>query len=398
MRTEIDRLAKELEAKVVGWRRDLHENPELSNREFRTGELVAGHLHALGMEVRTGVAGTGVVAILHGGKKGPAVALRADMDALPVTERTGAPYASKTPGVMHACGHDCHTAMLMGAAEVLSRLRDTLEGRVTFLFQPAEEGLPGEEESGARLMIKEGALEDPVPDAIFGLHVGRFSKGVFFYRIGNFMASGDLLHMAVKGVQTHGALPWQGIDPVVIASQVILGLQSIVSRQTDLTETPVVISIGRISGGERFNIVPQEVEMTGTIRVIDSGVRETVLEKVRTTAECIAKSGGATAEVIIKQMFAVTRNDPALSARMLPTLQHIAGSEAVVEHPLMTTSEDFSFYQEKIPGFFFFMNVAPPGGEVIPLHSPFFDVDEKALMTGVRAMSHLAVDFLQGSP
>jgi len=395
MKTEIDDLAKEVESKVISWRRDIHENPELSNREFRTGKLVVQHLKKLGLEVRTDVAKTGVIGLLHGKKKGAVVALRADMDALPVTEMTKALYASKIEGLMHACGHDCHTAILMGAAEVLSKMQDQITGSIKFIFQPAEEGPPENEEGGALLMIKEGVLDHPKPDAIIGLHVARFPRGVFLYRSGNFMASGDLLNIVVKGSQTHGALPWQGIDPIVVAAQIITGLQSIVSRQTDLTQTPAVISICKISGGERFNIIPQKVQMTGTIRVADSNIREEILVKVKNTSEMIAKSAGATAEATMKQMFAVTFNDPALTAQMVPTLQKLVNKKDVVEVPLITGSEDFSFYQEKIPGFFFFLNAVPPNGELIPLHSPFFDVDERALITGVRALSHLAVDFLK---
>ena len=395
MKTEIDRLAKEVEAKIIAWRRDIHQHPELSNREVRTGALVARHLKDLGLEVKTDVAKTGVIGLLHGKKKGAVVALRADMDALPVTEMTKAPYASKSAGVMHACGHDCHTAILMGTAEVLSKMREKITGSVKFIFQPAEEGPPEGEEGGAFLMIKEGALKDPVPDAIIGLHIGRFPGGVFFYRSGPFMASGDVLNIVVKGSQTHGAMPWQGVDPISVSAQIIIGLQSIVSRQIDLTRTPAVISIGKISGGERFNIIPQQVEMIGTIRVADNKIREEILVKVKNTSEMIAKSAGATAEVTMKRAFAVTFNDPALTAKIAPILQKLVSKEDVVEVPLMTSSEDFSFYQEKIPGFFFFMNVKPPNGEVIPIHSPFFDVDENALITGVRALSHLAVDFLK---
>jgi amidohydrolase len=395
MKTEIDHLAKEVEAKIIAWRRDIHQHPELSNREFRTGALVARHLKDLGLEVKTDVAKTGVIGLLHGKKKGAVVALRADMDALPVTEMTKAPYASKSAEVMHACGHDCHTAILMGTAEVLSKMRDKIAGSVKFIFQPAEEGPPEGEEGGAILMIKEGALKDPITDAIIGLHVGRFPEGLFLYRSGPFMASGDILNIMVKGSQTHGAMPWQGIDPIYVAAQIIIGLQSIVSRQTDLTRTPAVISIGKIDGGERFNIIPQKVEMTGTIRVANKNIREEILEKVKKTAQMIAKTAGATATVTIKQAFALTFNDPALTTQMVSTFQKLADKEDIVELPVLTSSEDFSYYQEEIPGFFFFMNVTPPDGEVIPIHSPFFDIDENALLTGVRALCHLTVDFLK---
>ena len=391
---DIDRLSAEIEQQVIEWRRDLHQNPELSNREFRTGKLVAEHLKRLGMEVRANVARTGVVGILKGGKPGPVVALRADMDALPVTEQTGLPYSSKNKGVMHACGHDMHTAGLMGTAVVLSKLRDQIPGTVKFIFQPAEEGPPEGEEGGAALMIKEGALENPKPNAIFGLHVGAFALGEISYRPGPMMASGDVLHITVKGYQTHGASPWSGVDPIVVSSQIVLGLQSIVSRQVNLTTTPAVITIGMIKGGERFNIIPSTVEMTGTIRVFDAKIRKAIHEKIRNTAEMIAKSAGATAEVKIREAFAITVNDPAITQEMTPTFQRLVGEKNVTTMHLRTGSEDFSFFQEKVPGVFVFIGTVPPGGKVIPNHSPFFAPDEKALLLGVRTMSNVAVDYL----
>jgi amidohydrolase len=391
---EIDRLAAEVEPQVIEWRRDIHKNPELSNREYRTGKLVAEHLQKLGMEVRTGIAKTGVVGVLKGGKPGPVVALRADMDALPVTEQTGLPYASKVNGVMHACGHDTHTAVLMGTAVVLSKIRDQIPGTVKFIFQPAEEGPPEGEEGGAPLMIKEGALENPKPSAIFGLHTAAMPLGLIGYRAGSAMASSDKLNIVVKGSQTHGAMPWAGIDPILVASQIVIGLQSIVSRQTDLTVTPAVISIGTIRGGEKSNIIPAMVEMTGTIRVFDPTIRRAIHEKVKNTAELIAKSAGATAEVKIRQTCAITYNEPALTKLMTPTFQRLIGEKAVVPFPQLTGSEDFSFYQEKIPGLFFFLGTVPPGGKTIPNHSPYFAPDEKMLQLGVRAMSNVAIDYL----
>ena len=391
---EIDRLAAEVEPQVIEWRRDIHQNPELSNQEFRTGKLVAEHLKKLGLEVRAGVAKTGVVAVLKGGKPGPVVALRADMDALPVTEQTGLPYASKVKGVMHACGHDTHTATLMGTAVVLSKLKDQLPGTVKFIFQPAEEGLPEGEEGGAPLMIKEGALENPKPDAIFGLHAGAMPLGLIGFRSGSAMASGDELSIVVKGSQTHGANPWTGVDPIVVASQIVIGLQTITSRQVDLTATPAVITIGQFNGGQRFNIIPATVEMKGTIRVFDQKIRKAIHEKIKNTAEMIAKSAGATAEVKIREVFAITYNDPGVTKQITPTLQRLVGEKSVVPFPQLTGSEDFSFYQEKVPGLFFFIGTVAPGDKVIPNHSPFFAPDEKMLLLGVRAMSNVAVDYL----
>jgi len=391
---EIDRLATQVEPQVIEWRRNIHQNPELSNQEFRTGKLVAEHLKKLGMEVKAGVAKTGVIGILKGTKPGPVVALRADMDALPVTEQTGLPYSSKVIGVMHACGHDMHTATLMGAAMVLSKLKDQLPGTVKFIFQPAEEGLPEGEEGGAPLMIKEGALENPKPNVIFGLHTAPSPLGTIGYRAGSAAASGDELSIVVKGIQTHGANPWLGVDPIVVASQIVIGLQSIVSRQVNLTTTPAVISICQFQGGERSNIIPAQVELKGTIRVFDPKIRKAIHERIKTTAEMIAKSGGATAEVKVREMFAIVYNDPTLTKQMIPTINRLVGEKAVLEFPLSTGSEDFSFYQEKIPGVFFFVGTVPPGGKATYNHTPFFAPDERALSLGVRAMANIAVDYL----
>ena len=406
---EIDRRAAQVERKVVAWRRDLHQHPELSNREVRTGKLVAEHLRRLGLEVRTGVAHTGVVGLLRGGKPGPVVALRADMDALPVAEEVNLPFASKVRttyngrevGVMHACGHDTHVAMLMGVAEVLSGIRQALPGSVKFIFQPAEEGSPAGEEGGAELMIRQGVLENPKPDAIFGLHVFPFPTGRIAYRPEGIMASSDNLRIVVRGRQTHGALPWEGVDPIVVASQVILGLQTITSRQTEVTAAPAVVTIGSLHGGVRNNIIPDSVEMLGTIRAFDPAMQKDIHERIRRTAEMIARSAGATAEVRIDMGNPVTYNDPALTARMSSTLKRVVGDSAVSIGPPTTTAEDFSRYQQRIPGFFFFLGVAPKGTnpkEAAPNHSPRFFADESALPVGVRSLAHLAVDYLRGAP
>jgi len=402
---EVDRRAAQVQGKVVAWRRDIHAHPELSNRETRTADLVAQHLRSLGLEVRTGVAHTGVIGVLRGGKPGPVVALRADMDALPVTEEVDVPFASKVRatyngqevGVMHACGHDTHVAMLMGVAEVLAGMRNDLPGTVKFIFQPAEEGAPAGERGGAALMIEEGALDDPKPSAIFGLHVFPYPTGEIRYRPGGIMAAADAFRIVVRGRQTHGALPWAGIDPVVVASQIVLGLQTITSRQVDLTTAPAVVTVGAINGGIRFNIIPDSVVMLGTIRTFDTAMRSDIHQRVRRTAESIAQSAGATAQVVIDSATAVTYNDPELTEKILPTLREVAGASHVALGTPVTTAEDFSRYQQRIPGVFFFLGITPPGtdpAKAAPNHSPRFYVDEAALPVGVRAMAHLAVDYL----
>jgi amidohydrolase len=404
---DIDRRARLVEDKVVAWRRDIHAHPELSNRETRTAELVAQHLRALGMEVRTGVAHTGVVGVLRGGRPGPVVALRADMDALPVTEEVDVPFASRVRstyngqevGVMHACGHDAHVAMLMGAAEVLAGMRQQLPGTVKFIFQPAEEGAPAGERGGADLMVEEGALEAPKTDAIFGLHVFPYPAGEIRYRPGATMASSDVLRIVVRGRQTHGAQPWAGVDPVVVAAQIVLGLQTITSRQVDITTAPAIVTIGVVNGGVRYNIIPDSVVMAGTIRAFDNGVRRDIHARVRRTAESIAQSAGASAAVVVDTGPPVTYNDPALTERMLPTLRRVAGANRVGLAPMLTTAEDFSRFQQKIPGLFFFLGITPPGADprtVAANHSPRFFVDEAALPVGVRALAHAAVDYLSG--
>ena len=405
---QIDLAARAAEARVIAWRRDLHANPELGNREFRTAGIVAEHLKALGFDqVQTGVAHTGVVGLLVGGLPGPVVALRADMDALPVAEEVDLPFASKvrtvwngeTVGVMHACGHDAHVAILMGVAEVLAGLRSGLRGSVKFLFQPAEELPPEGEEGGAKLMVEQGAMDNPRPAAVFGLHVtSRLAVGVIGYRPGPTMASADNLKITIHGRQTHGAMPWLGVDPIVTSAQVILGLQTVVSRQTDLTQEPAVVTIGMIKGGLRENIIPDSVEMRGTIRTFDEGMRDDIHERVTYLAEAISRGSRAGCTVCIRKNYPVTVNDPALTAAMLPSLQRVAGADQVQLVPKVMGSEDFSFFQRVSPGLFFFLGVAPDVAAVAtaaPNHSPRFFIDERALVIGVRALTQLACDYLE---
>jgi amidohydrolase len=404
---DIDRLAKEVEAKVIEWRRDIHQNPELSNREFRTAKVIAAHLQQLGLEVKTGVAKTGVVALLKGGKPGPVVALRADMDALPVVEVVDLPFASKAKGeyegkevgVMHACGHDTHVAILMGVAEMFVKVKDQLPGTIKFIFQPAEEGAPRGEEFGAALMVKEGVLENPKPNAIFGLHVvAMLPTGTIGYRAGPMMAAADILRIKVKGRQTHGSQPWSGVDPIVTAAQIVLGLQTIVSRQMNITKEAAVITIGSIHGGNRFNIIPEEVEMVGTIRTLDEGMRDDIHKRIKNTAEMIAASQGATAEVEIEKPYAVTINNEELTALMVPTIKRVAGEANVKVIPKTTGAEDFAFYQQKIPGLFYFVGITPPGTDMSKVgvnHSPKFFVDESGLLLGIRSLASVTLDYLQ---
>jgi amidohydrolase len=408
---DIDRRTAAVMPKVVAWRRDIHQHPELGNSEVRTAKLVADHLRKLGLEVKTGVGKTGVVAVLRGGRPGPVVALRADMDALPVTEQVDLPFKStvrttfngQDVGVMHACGHDMHVAMLMGAAEVLAGAKAQLPGTVKFIFQPAEEGPPMGETGGAKLMIAEGALASPAPAAIFGLHVGVTPRpaGHISYRPMGAMASADVMRMVVRGRQTHGAVPWAGVDPIVVAAQIVLGMQTVVSRQVDLTASPAVVTVGSIQGGVRNNIVPDSVVMLGTIRTFDMAMRDTIHARVRRTADLIARSAGATAEVTFTNNAPVTFNDPALTARMLPTLRRVAGERNVSVAPQTTGAEDFGFFEQKVPGLFVFLGVVPAGSDptsVAPNHSPKFFADESALPTGVKALAHLAADFLAAPP
>lgn len=404
----VDAAVTAVTPKVVTWRRDIHQHPELGNREFRTAKLVAEHLTGLGLEVQTGVAHTGVVAILRGGKPGPVVALRADMDGLPVTEQVDLPFKSTVQteyngqqvGVMHACGHDNHVAILMGTAEVLAGMKADLPGTVKFIFQPAEEGPPAGEEGGADLMIQEGVLGNPAPSAIFGLHVWPVPVGSISYRSGATMAASDELRIKVKGRQTHGALPWGGVDPIYVSAQIITALQGIISRQTDITKAPAIITIGEIKGGNRGNIIPDSVMMTGTIRTFDAGVRKDIQERIKRTAEMIAQAAGATATVDFGTgNNPGTYNDPGLTARMLPTLERSAGKDKVMIEPLVTGAEDFSLFQQRIPGLFFFLGVAPAGADLKTIarnHSPYFFADEGALPVGVRAMTNLTLDYLAG--
>ena len=403
----IEAAATAVESRVIAWRRDLHEHPELGNREFRTADIVRAHLQQLEFdEVRTQVAHTGVVGLLRGGLPGPTVALRADMDALPVTEEVDVPFASKVRtqwngedvGVMHACGHDCHTAILMGVAEVLAGMRAQLRGNVKFIFQPAEEQPPEGEEGGAKMMIAQGALENPVPQAIFGLHVtSRLPVGIVGYRPGPTMASSDKLKITVHGKQTHGAAPWLGVDPIVTAAQVILGLQTVISRGTDIAREPAVVTIGAIRGGVRENIIPDSVEMRGTIRAFDEEMRDEIHERVTTLAEAVARGSRASCAVCITKNYPVTVNDPALTEAVLPTLARVAGPDRLELVPKVTGAEDFSFFQRLIPGLFYFVGVTPP--EVDPKdaysnHSPRFYADERALVLGVRSLAHVACDWL----
>lgn len=408
----IDEQAPALEAAVIAWRRDLHQHPELGNREFRTAEIVALHLKALGLdEVRTGVAHTGVVGLLKGALPGPVVALRADMDGLPVSEEVDLPFASKARGhwngeevgVMHACGHDCHVAILMGVAQILAGLRAQLRGSVKFIFQPAEEMPPEGEDGGAKMMIAEGALEKPTPQAIFGLHVtSRLPTGVVGYRPGPTMASSDTLKITVLGRQTHGAAPWAGVDPIVTAAQVVLGLQTVVSRTIDLTEEPAVVTLGTIRGGVRQNIIPDKVEMTGTIRTFNEGMRDDIHERVTTLAEAVSRGSRAGCQVCIAKNYPVTINDPVLTEMMVPTMQRVADTDPVKGSlmlvPKVTGSEDFSFFQRVVPGLFVFLGVTPAGVDpkkAAPNHSPRFYADEAGLMLGVRTLAHLACDYLE---
>jgi amidohydrolase len=406
----IDRQADLVLPRVVAWRRDFHQHPELGNREVRTSKIVADHLRALGYEVRTGVAKTGVVGVLRGGKPGPVVALRSDMDALPVTEQLDLPFKStaradyngRDVGVMHACGHDFHMSMLMGAAEVLASMRAELPGTVKIIFQPAEEGAPEGEQGGADVMIKEGALDNPMVDAIFGLHVGitPLEAGSITFRPAGIMAASDTFSVTVRGRQTHGAMPWAGVDPIVVSAQIVLGLQTIISRQSDLTTAPAVLTVGVIEGGNRSNIVPDQVRMTGTIRTFDPGMQKLIHERVKRTAEQIAQSAGASAEVTIDIGNPVTWNDPELTARMTPSLKRVVAATFNPNAQVTTTAEDFSWYQKNVPGLFFFLGVAPKGadpGTWAANHSPRFAPDESALITGVRALASVAADFLAGS-
>jgi amidohydrolase len=410
LKPKINSAADAIEKKVIAWRRDFHENPELGNLEFRTSKIIADHLRSLGIEVQEKVAVTGVVGVLKGGKPGPVVALRADMDGLPVTERVDVPFKSKVmteyngqkTGVMHACGHDSHVAMLMGVAEVLSSMKNDLAGTVKFIFQPAEEGVYDAKllkngKSGAELMVTEGVLENPKVDAVFGLHIkSEIEAGKIGYRFGPLMAAVDQLGIKLKGRQTHGANPWKGIDPIVTASQIVLGLQTIVSRNVNITENPAIVTVGAIHGGIRQNIIPESLEMIGTIRTFDASQRELVHRRINEIATNIAASAGATAEVKIDTGYPVTFNDPTLTEKMIGTLESIAGKTNVYIQPLETGAEDFSFFQQKVPGIFFFLGGKPKGStDSAPHHTPDFYIDESGFTLGVKSLASLTVDYFE---
>ncbi len=390
---------------VIQWRRHIHQHPELSNREFNTSKLVAEQLRSLGFEVRTGIAKTGVVGILKGGQPGPVVALRADMDALPVSERVEVPFKSvekaeyngQRVGVMHACGHDSHVAMLLGTAEVLAGMKDRIRGTVVFIFQPAEEGPPEGEDGGAEVMVKEGVMDHPKIDAIFGIHINaQLEIGKIGYKSGAAMASSDWFTIKVKGKQTHGAYPWLGIDPIAVASQIYIGLQMIVARESELTKAPVIITIGKIHSGVRENIIPEELTMAGTIRTLDSRMQKEVHDKIRRTATKIAESMGATAEVAIKTETLVTYNTPELVKQMLPSLEKAAGKENVIEKEWVTGAEDFSYYGTKAPAFYFVVGGMPKGKNVkdtAPHHTPDFYIDDSRLDVGIKAFSNIVFDY-----
>lgn len=399
---DIEQRAAALVPRLVEWRRDIHQHPELSFEETRTAALVAAHLRTLGLEVKTGVGGNGVVAILRGAKPGPVVALRADMDALPVTEPADLPFRStvratfngQDVGVMHACGHDNHVAILMGTADVLTAMKDRIAGTVKFIFQPAEEGAPV---GGAGPMIAAGVMDNPHVDAIFGLHVGPGPLGTVYYRAGGTLASANNYRIVVRGKQTHGGIPWNGIDPIVVGAQIVLGIQTIVSRQSDLSSGPAVITVGAFHAGVRENIVPDTAVMIGTIRTYDETVRGEIIKRLKRTAEGIAQAAGATAEVDVSDGYPVTVNDAALTMRMLPTLQRAAGAGKVMESRPSTAAEDFSRFAQKAPGLFVSLGVTPPSVDwrtAAPNHSPLFVADEAALPVGVRVMSGLALDYL----
>ena len=408
--TEIESWAKPVDSKVLAWRRDIHQFPELGNREFRTSKLVAKHLRSLGLDVTTGIAHTGVIAILKGAKPGPRIALRADMDALPVTESSGLAFESKQTsefrgekvGVMHACGHDSHTAILMGVAEAMAKNKAQLAGEVLFIFQPAEEGPPDGETGGASQMLAEGIFKNFKPEAVFGLHVfSTGNAGKVAYRSGALMAASDRFNIVVKGRQTHGARPWGGVDPIVAAAEIVTSAQSIVARRQDITKQPVVVSFGAIKGGIRYNIIPDSVELVGTIRTFDDGMREQVFKDLTNVAEHVAAAHGATVVAKVPDNVGnpVTYNNPALTERAVRSLIKVVGAENVLEAPLVTGAEDFAYYAKEVPGFFFFVGATPKGVDASSApsnHSPQFFLDESALPIGTRTLLQVAVDYLNG--
>lgn len=406
LKTKAYSAADKIDAKSIGWRRDFHEHPELGNRETRTAKIIADHLKKLGIETTEGIARTGVVGILRGGKPGPCIALRADIDALPVTERVNIAFASKQKavyngqevGVMHACGHDTHTAILMSVAEILSGMKSELKGTIKFIFQPAEEGAPDGEEGGAALMVKEGVMENPKVDVVFGLHIeSDIEVGKIEYKPGAFMAASDWFTIKVKGKGSHGSQPWKGIDPIQVAAQIIEGLQSIVSRQSELTKAPVVITVGKIHGGVRQNIIPEECILDGTIRTLDSAMQKQTHERLRWTAAKIAEASGATVDVTIDTKTLVTYNTPELVKKMIPSLQSAAGVGNIKEREWVTGAEDFSYYGTKAPSFFFYLGGMPKGKDPAtapPHHTADFYVDDSGMKTGVRAFCDLVIDYM----
>lgn len=395
---------KNIEDKVIEWRRDFHQNPELSNREFKTAEKIAAHLKSLGLKVETNIAKTGVVGVLEGDNTGKVVALRADIDALPVTERNDLTFKSKVTteflgsqtGVMHACGHDTHTAILMGVAEVLAKHKDKINGTVKFIFQPAEEGPPPGEEGGAALMIKEGVLENPDVDAIFGLHINSGTPvGTIRYKPEGTMAAVERFVINVKGKQTHGSAPWTGVDPILISAKIIDGLQTIISRESKLVDGAAVITVGKITSGVRFNIIPESAEMIGTVRTLDPEMKKVILTRMNEMVPALAEAYGGSATIEFQNNTAITYNDPELTKKMLPTLQKVAGQDHVELQKATTGGEDFSFFQEKVPGFYFFLGGQPlDTTSPAPHHTPDFFIDESGLLLGVKVMSQLALDYL----
>jgi len=393
-----------IENKVIEWRRDIHQNPELSNREFKTAEKIAKHLESLGIEVQTGVAHTGVVGLLKGKQSGKVVALRADIDALPVLERNDLPFKSTVKGeyngeevpVMHACGHDTHIAILMGVAEILSKNTDKIRGTVKFIFQPAEEGAPPGEEGGAELMVKEGVLENPKVDAIFGLHINSQTPvGTIKYKPRGIMAAVNSFKIKVKGKQSHGSQPWSGIDPILISAKIIDGLQTIISREAELTNEAAVITVGKISSGVRSNIIPESAEMLGTLRTLDNDMREMIQRRMKEMVATIAKAYGGEAVLEFNLGYPITYNDPKLVEQMLPSIQRVASTENVELMKAITGAEDFSFYQEKVPGFFFFLGGMAPGTtESFPHHTPDFRIDDSGLILGVKTLTEMSLDYL----
>ena len=394
----------EIEDKLIEWRRDFHQNPELSNREFKTAEKIAKHLTDIGLQVETNIAKTGVIAILEGDQPGKVIAIRADIDGLPVTERNDLDFKSEVKttflntetGVMHACGHDTHIAILMATAEVLSKHKDKIKGSIKFIFQPAEEGPPPGEEGGAKLMIKEGVLENPKVDAIFGLHINSQTPvGTIKYKTGGIMASVERFVINVRGKQTHGSQPWSGVDPILISAKIIDGLQTIISREADLTNEAAVITVGKITSGTRFNIIPESSEMIGTVRTLDPKMREMIEKRMKEMVEGIAKAYGGEASIIFQNNTSITYNDEELTARILPSLQTVAGEENVIIMKATTGGEDFSFFQEKVPGVYFFLGGMTAGNtESFPHHTPDFMIDESGLLLGVKAFTQISIDYL----